>query len=77
MVVEHIKRRLQEKTEKHSSDLLKLQALAADGELSPNVCVLEPTSQLVGMHTILQNPSTEQVDFVFYFDRMASLLIEK
>jgi uridine kinase len=77
MVVEHIKRRLQEKSEKHSSDLMKLHALAAEEELSPNVFIVEPTSQLVGMHTILQDPLTEQVDFVFYFDRLASLLIER
>lgn len=77
MVVEHIRRRLEEKSEKHSSDLKKLRALAAEEALSPNVLMVEPTPQLVGMHTILQNPSTEQVDFVFYFDRLASLLIER
>ena len=77
MVVQHIRRRLQEKSEKHSSDLMKLHALAAEEDLSSNVLIVEPTSQLVGMQTILQDPSTEQVDFVFYFDRLASLLIEK
>ena len=77
MVVEHIRRRLDEKTEKHSADLEKLRRLAAEEDLSPNVIIVEQTSQLKGMHTILQDPSTEQVDFVFYFDRLASLLIER
>lgn len=77
MVVEHIRRRLDEKSEKHSADLENLRKLAAEEELSPNVIVVEQTSQLKGMHTILQDPSTEQVDFVFYFDRLASLLIER
>jgi uridine kinase len=77
MVVEHIRRRLQEKSEKHTADLKKLQALAAEKELSPNIIIVKETPQLLGMHTILQDPSTEQVDFVFYFDRLASLLIER
>jgi uridine kinase len=77
MVVEHIRRRLDEKSEKHSADLEKLRKLAAEEEVSPNVFFVEQTSQLKGMHTILQDPSTEHVDFVFYFDRLASLLIER
>jgi len=77
MVVEHIRRRLQEKSEKHTADLKHLQALAAEQELSPNIVVVKETPQLLGMNTILQDPATEQVDFVFYFDRLASLLIER
>ncbi|KAL1962907.1 hypothetical protein VTN77DRAFT_9085 [Rasamsonia byssochlamydoides] len=77
MVVKHIQRRLQEKSEKHNADLEKLRLLASEEELSSNVIVMEPTPQFVGMNTILQDPKTEQVDFVFYFDRLASLLIER
>ncbi|KAH8696110.1 putative uridine kinase [Talaromyces proteolyticus] len=77
MVVEHIRRRLQEKSEKHKADLEKLRALAAEEILSDNVIIMKPTPQFKGMHTILQDPATEQVDFVFYFDRLASLLIER
>ncbi|KAL1991186.1 hypothetical protein VTN49DRAFT_5690 [Thermomyces lanuginosus] len=77
MVVKHIRHRLQEKSEKHAADLANLRALASEEQLSDNVIVMEPTPQFVGMNTILQNPETEQVDFVFYFDRLASLLIER
>lgn len=77
MVVKHIQQRLQEKSEKHSAELAKLQAIASGEELSANVLVMEPTPQFLGMNTILQDPATEQVDFVFYFDRLAALLIEK
>jgi uridine kinase len=77
MVVKHIQQRLQEKSEKHSAELAKLQAIAAGEELSANVLVMESTSQFLGINTILQDPATEQVDFVFYFDRLAALLIEK
>jgi len=77
MVVKHIQRCLQEKSDKHNADLMKLSVLASTEKFSSNVKIMAPTPQSVGMNTILQDPSTEQVDFVFYFDRLASLLIEK
>ncbi|GAD99935.1 uridine kinase, partial [Paecilomyces variotii No. 5] len=77
MVVKHIQRCLQEKSEKHNADLMKLSILASSEKFSSNVKMIAPTPQFIGMNTILQDPSTEQVDFVFYFDRLASLLIEK
>jgi uridine kinase len=77
MVVKHIQRKLQEKSDKHSKELHKLGLIAAEVDLPPNVHVLPPTPQFLGMNTILQNPETEQEDFVFYFDRLASILIEK
>lgn len=77
MVVKHIQRKLQEKSEQHTEELRKLGFLAAEVELPPNVHVMPSTPQFLGMNTILQNPATEHVEFVFYFDRLASLLIEK
>ncbi|KAJ5908890.1 Phosphoribulokinase/uridine kinase [Penicillium taxi] len=77
MVVKHIQIKLQEKSEQHTAELHKLGLIAADIKLPPKVHVLPSTPQLLGMHTILQSPETEHVDFVFYFDRLASILIEK
>ncbi|KAJ5674230.1 Uridine kinase [Penicillium macrosclerotiorum] len=77
MVVKHIQRKLQEKSEQHTEALRKLGLIAAKVELPPNVHVMPATPQFIGMNTILQNPETEHVDFVFYFDRLASILIEK
>lgn len=77
MVVKHIQRKLQEKSEAHTKELHRLGLIAAKVELPPNVHVLPATPQIVGMNTILQNPETEEVDFVFYFDRLASILIER
>jgi len=77
LVVKDIQRRLLEKSEKHSAELQKLESLSLDEKLSPNICVMSCTPQFAGINTILQDPSTEQVDFVFYFDRLASLLIER
>lgn len=69
--------KLDEKSKKHSADLQKLGLIALGEELSRNVHMMPQTSQFIGMNTILQNPDTEQVDFVFYFDRLACMLIEK
>ncbi|KAL4874114.1 hypothetical protein BDV12DRAFT_181959 [Aspergillus spectabilis] len=77
MVVQHIQRNLEEKSDKHSATLQELRRIATEEQLSPNVVLMPQTSQFVGINTILQNPETEQMDFVFYFDRLAALLIEK
>lgn len=77
MVVKHIQRKLQEKSEKHNENLYTLGAIASGEELSSNVYIMPPTPQFLGMNTILQDPTTDHVDFVFYFDRLAALLIEK
>ncbi|KAJ5415427.1 hypothetical protein N7465_004122 [Penicillium sp. CMV-2018d] len=77
MVVKHIQRKLQEKSDNHAEALRKLGLVAAAVELPSNVHVLPSTPQFVGMNTILQNPETEQEDFIFYFDRLVSILIEK
>ncbi|GAT28165.1 uridine kinase [Aspergillus luchuensis] len=77
MVVQHIQRKLDEKSEKHNAELNRLGLIASEEQLSSNVLMMPQTPQFVGMNTILQDPATEQVDFVFYFDRLAALLIEK
>lgn len=77
MVVQHIQQMLEEKSLKHLSELKRLGSIAKSSPLSPNVFVLPQTPQLVGMNTILQDPATDDVNFVFYFDRLAALLIEK
>ncbi|CAG8901665.1 unnamed protein product [Penicillium egyptiacum] len=77
MVVKHIQRKLQEKSQNHTEALRKLGLVAAEVELPLNVHVLPSTPQFIGMNTILQNPETEQEEFIFYFDRLVSILIEK
>lgn len=77
MVAQHIKQRLQEKSDKHQEELEKLRILAAKDQLSQNVVLMDMTPQVRGMNTILQDPATDQTDFIFYFDRLGALLIEK
>ncbi|EDN03102.1 hypothetical protein I7I51_08155 [Histoplasma capsulatum] len=77
MVVKHIQRNLREKSEAHYLELQRLGKQVEEQPLSANVIIMDQTPQLVGINTILQNPHTEQVDFVFYFDRLACLMIER
>ena len=77
MIVKHIQRTLAEKSKMHTEALHRLGQEVEDEPLSPNVLLVEQTKQFVGMSTILQNPPTDDVDFVFYFDRTATLLIER
>lgn len=77
IVVKHVQRLLQEKSRKHQDDLKRLGEQVEDEPLSPNVLVMEQTKQILGMSTIIQNPMTETVDFIFYFDRLSTLLVER
>lgn len=77
MVVKHVQQLLQEKSRKHQDDLKRLGEQVEDEPLSPNVLIMEQTKQILGMSTIIQNSMTETVDFIFYFDRMSALLVER
>ena len=77
MVVNQIRRLLKEKSHRHNAELAKLGKEVEEEPLSKNIILMERTSQIRGMATILRNPSTEQDDFVFYLDRLAALLVEK
>ena len=77
MVVEHVKRTLERKSRKHQEDLRRLGQEVEDEPLADTVLILEQTRQIVGMSTIIQNPMTKDEDFIFYFDRLSSLLVER
>lgn len=77
IIVEHIRQILKAKSKKHQEDLQKLGEEVEDEPISRNVMVLAETKQIKGMNTIIQNPATSDVDFIFYFDRMSTLLVER
>lgn len=77
IVVGHVKRTLNDKSRKHQEDLQRLGKQVEDEPLSENVLLLEQTREIVGMNTIISNPITTEVDFIFYFDRISSLLVER
>lgn len=77
IVVGHVKRTLKEKSRKHQEELQRLGKQVEDEPLSKNVMLLEQTREITGMNTVIQNPMTAEVDFIFYIDRVSTLLIEK
>lgn len=76
MVIQYIERKLIEKSKLHRAELRKLGQSSEDDPLSDKVLLLKQTSQLKGMNTIIQDIDTSAEDFIFYFDRMATLLVE-
>ena len=75
MIVKEVQRMLSEKSKRHQADLARLGQQALYEPLSHNVLLLEPTPQIRAMDTILRNAVTDDVDFLFYFDRLSALLI--
>jgi uridine kinase len=77
MISDRIHRLLKDKSYNHR---LHLSKLASDSECNPppssNISVLSQTPQIKGIHTLLNSASTSREIFGFYFDRLASLLIE-
>jgi len=76
MVIQYIERKLIEKSKSHRADLKRLGQFSDDQPLSNKVFILEQTSQVLGMNTIIQDIDTSNEDFIFYFDRLATLLVE-
>lgn len=77
MMVHFIERKLFEKSRHHREALSRLEADCKEEPLSDRVILLDDTPQLKFMSTILQDIDTESEDFIFYFDRLASLIIEQ
>lgn len=77
MVVQYIERKLIDKSKHHRAELKALGQNSEADPLSEKVYVLEQTSQLRGMSTIIQDIDTPAEDFIFYFDRLATLLVEQ
>ncbi|KAI5798482.1 uridine kinase family-domain-containing protein [Pyronema domesticum] len=77
MIIRHIQRALAKKSDEHVQAIRKAGRDELDAPLSENIKILSQSPQLQGMHTILHNRETSREDFVFYFDRMSTLLVEK
>ena len=77
MVVNQIRQLLEEKSILHSAELERLGKQAVAEPFSSHIEVMDKKPQVEGMGSILRNPATEQVDFVFYLDRLSALLVEK
>jgi uridine kinase len=76
MVTQYIEGKLSEKSAKHRAELKRLGKAVEEEPLSQRVLLLAQTPQLKGMNMIIQDRDTPMEDFIFYFDRLAALLIE-
>lgn len=77
MISDRIHKTLHEKSTSHQAELRRLGKAFEDAPLSNNVVVMEHTNQIRGINTLLMDPDVSREDFIFYFDRLAVLLVEK
>ncbi|KAK2614479.1 hypothetical protein N8I77_001299 [Diaporthe amygdali] len=77
MVVQSIQQKLVEKSRHHRAALQQLELQAQSEPLSKKVVILKATAQLKGMNTIIRDIDTSPEDFIFYFDRLATLIVEQ
>ena len=77
MVSDRIHKTLAQKSKSHQMELKRLGQGQEDAPLSKNIIVLEQKSQLVGINTLLMDTETSSEDFVFYFDRLVTMLVER
>ncbi|CAG8717019.1 35534_t:CDS:10 [Gigaspora margarita] len=75
LITKHIQRQLNERRYSFRWELLK--KIDYNEELPKTVIVLEQTPQLKGIHTIMRDRDTQRDDFIFYSERLASLVIER
>lgn len=77
MVIQYIEHKLIDKSKSHRAELKKLGQSSEDDVLSDKVLLLDQSPQLRAMSTIIQDIDTSTEDFIFYFDRLSTLLVEQ
>lgn len=77
MISDRIHKTLREKSQSHQAELRRLGTAVEDIPLSANVVVMEHTNQIRGINTLLMDPELSREDFIFHFDRLAVMLVEK
>ena len=77
MVTDHVQKTLAHKSRMHQMELRRLGKSSEDAPLPARVVVLPERSQTTAVNTMILDPETDRENFIFYFDRMAVMLIEK
>ena len=77
MVSDRIHKTLQQQSNLHQHALRRLGKASEDAPLSRNVTLLRRTNQVRGVNTILMDPGLDREEFIFYFDRLATMLVEE
>ena len=76
MVVDHIQTALTSKSAEHMENLARLHKSYENKQLPETVTILEQTNQVRGIHTIIRDAHSNRADYVFYLERLTSLIIE-
>ncbi|KAL1922355.1 uncharacterized protein VTP21DRAFT_9894 [Calcarisporiella thermophila] len=74
LITKHIQRALHERNLTFRWDLVKT---PCDKPVPDGAVVLEPTNQVRGMHTILRDRRTPRDEFIFYSERLSTLVVER
>jgi len=77
MVSDRVHKTLKDKSKLHQTELRRLGNVSEDAPLSDNVTILEPTKQIRGINTMLMDPELPREEFIFYFDRLVVMMVEK
>ncbi|KAF2861717.1 uridine kinase [Piedraia hortae CBS 480.64] len=77
MVADRIRKTLDEKSAMHQHELRRLGQECEDHPLSPHIRILQQTNQVRSINTRLMVHGTPTDEFIFYFDRLAVMLVEK
>ncbi|KAK3613896.1 Uridine kinase [Elasticomyces elasticus] len=77
MVSDRVHKTLTQKSRMHQLELKRLGKYSEDAPLSPHVTTLDASNQIRGINTILMDPVVDREDFIFYFDRLVTLLVEE
>lgn len=77
LMIQHVQKQLHLKSINHINHLKALgKNITLKVDECPNIQFLPSNNQSKGINSILFNESTSMGDFIFYFDRISSLLIE-
>lgn len=82
LVADHIKSKLDIKSEEHIKELNKLSGVSAGFKYenlqnNPSIIELPKTNQVRTLLTMIFDKNLDRDDFVFYFDRIAMILLSK
>lgn len=78
LMIQHIQRQMANKSLLHLKHLRQLgRSMTFDVDSFDNLKLLPSNNQTRGINSILFNKTTERSDFIFYFDRISVLIIEK
>lgn len=77
MVSDRVHKTLDQKSRLHQIELRRLGRISEDSPLSDNIKILQHTNQVRGINTLIMNPELDREEFIFYFDRLGVLLVEK